>query len=254
MSGRKPLVAVTGAVRPGSEEHPGRRVVVEEGYLDGVRVAGGLPLILGPTLSPDETRDLVRRTDGLLLTGGEDLAPSLYGQEPHGAKAVSPERDAMELAALETALEEGIPVLAICRGLQLLDVHFGGSLWQDLPSERPSEVNHDRPGPDASRPVHAIRVGEPEILEGVFENLSMRTNSSHHQAIHDLGRDVEAVAWSEDGLVEAIELRGRPGGAPVVGVQWHPERMLDERTGTNRRLFEWFGRAVAGAAGRRMAV
>jgi len=249
-----PLVAVSAAVHPGTETHPGRRVVVEEGYLDGVRAAGALPLILSPTLEPDAVRATLERADGLLLTGGEDLAPALYGQDSHGAHDVSPERDAAEVAALEAALELGLPVLAICRGFQLLDVHFGGSLWQDLPTDRPSEVDHDRPGPDASRPVHAIRVGEPEVLTGVFEKLSMRTNSSHHQAIHDLGRDVEAVAWSEDGLVEAIELRGRPGGAPVVGVQWHPERMLDERTGTNRRLFEFFGRAVARAAGRRLTV
>lgn len=251
MSDPAPLVAVTAGLRPGPDEHPGRRVVLEEGYLAGVRAAGALPLVLAPVLTAAEVRDLVGRAGGLLLTGGVDLDPGLYGEEPAGARDVWPERDAMETAALEAALELGLPVFAICRGLQLLDVRFGGTLWQDLPSGRPSEVDHDRSGPDASRPVHGVRIGEPEVLADALGVPSLRTNSSHHQAIREVGVGLEPVAWSEDGLVEAVELRGRSGAGPVAGVQWHPERMLDEPTGTNRGLFEWFGRAVREAVARR---
>lgn len=240
-----PLVAVTAAWREGPAEHPGRRVWLEQGYLDGIRAAGGLPVVLGPGLEPEEVRELVGRADGLLLSGGEDVAPALYGEAPAGATEVSPERDAMEGTALDAALAAGIPVLAICRGVQFLNVHLGGDLWQDLPSQRPGEVQHDRAGPDAARAVHVVRAEEGSTVAGVVGATRFGTNSTHHQGLRALGEGLAACAWAEDGLVEAVELRRGGAGARVLGVQWHPERRLPDPEGGSRELFEWFGLQVA---------
>lgn len=255
--GEAPLVAVTAAWMEGPAEHPGRRVWLDQGYLEGVRVAGALPLVLGPGLEPAEIDAMVARCAGLLLSGGEDVDPALYGEAIEGSVDVSPERDAVEGRALDAALAEGLPVLAICRGFQFLNVHRGGSLWQDLPSRRPGEVDHERAGPDVARPVHAVRVAEGSLLAEVLGATSFRTNSTHHQGLRAPGRGMVPVAWAEDGLVEAAELRASPpdgdpaaSAAPVLAVQWHPERRLGDPEGGSRRLFEWFGRAVRAAAGR----
>jgi putative glutamine amidotransferase len=242
------LVAVTTGWIAGSAEHPGRRVAIDQTYLEGVRVADCLPLVLGPGLGGSEVRELVGRSAGLLLTGGDDIDPGLYGQAPAGAKKVSPERDAMEVEALEAALEGGLPVLAICRGIQLLNVHLGGDLWQDLPSQRPGEVEHDVAGEGASRPVHSVTLAEGSILTRALGTTSLRTNSTHHQGVRRMGRGLVETARAEDGLVEAVELRRGADSAPVVGVQWHPERLLAEASGSARRLFAWFGEAVTRAA------
>jgi len=251
MTAGRPFIAVTAGWRDGPAAHPGRRVVLEQGYLEAVRAAGALPLVLDPGLEPDELRALVGRASGLLLTGGEDVAPALYGQAPNGASDVSPERDRVEVGALDAALAAGLPVLAICRGIQLLDSHLGGTLWQDLPSEPGDDVGHDRVGPDASRPVHAIRIAAGSLLGEALGELPEAVNSSHHQGLRVVAPGLEASAWAGDGLVEAVERRGEDGRGPVLGVQWHPERLLGRPDGASRRLFAWFGREVRTAAGRR---
>jgi len=244
-----PLVAVTAAWSEGPAEHPGRRVWLEQGYLEGVRAAGALPLVLGPGLEPDEVEEVLARSSGLLLTGGEDVDPALYGEAPEGAVDISPERDAMEARALDAALAAGLPVLAICRGFQFLNVHLGGDLWQDLPSQRPGDTDHERAGPDVARPVHAVRAADGSLLAEVMGATAFRTNSTHHQGLRSPGRGLVEVAWTGDGLVEAVELRRPAARAPVLAVQWHPERRLPDPEGGSRRLFEWFGEAVRAAAG-----
>ena len=238
------LIAVTAPVRDSDIGMP--RVVLEAGYLQAVRVAGGLPLVLS-ALDDEATRErMFRLADGLLLTGGEDVDPARYGQTSDGARTVSPGRDAMELALLERALECAMPVLAICRGIQLLNVALGGTLYQDLSTQRDAEIDHDRYREFDGR-IHSIRVVSAVSLADVFEVEEFVQNSAHHQGIRDLSPDLSAVAWAPDGLVEAVEYRG-DGSAWTCGVQWHPERKVEEGTGTNRRLFEVFGREVRRAA------
>jgi putative glutamine amidotransferase len=260
-----PLVAVTAGWMEGPAEHPGRRVWLEQGYLEGVRAAGAHPVLVGPGLGPDDVDARMARCSGLFLTGGEDVDPALYGEAVAGALDPSPERDAVEVRALDAALAAGLPVLAICRGFQLLNVHLGGSLWQDLPTQRPGAVDHERIAADVARPVHALRVEEGSLLAEVLGATTFRTNSTHHQGLRAPGHGLVPVAWAEDGLVEAVELRAwnadvvlpvaagsaapdgsaGPGGVPpVLAVQWHPERRLGDPEGGSRRLFEWFGRAV----------
>jgi putative glutamine amidotransferase len=222
------------------------RVVLEAGYLQAVRVAGGLPLVLSP-LDDEASRDrMFGLSSGLLLTGGEDVDPARYGQAPDGARTVSPERDAMELALLKKALDRRAPVLAICRGIQILNVALGGTLFQDLYTQRGPNIDHDRYR-EFDGHIHSIRTHSPRLLAGVFEVEEFMQNSAHHQGIRDLSPQLSAVAWAPDGLVEAVEYRAEEA-AWTCGVQWHPERKIEEATGTNRRLFEAFGEEVRRAA------
>lgn len=245
---RRPLIAVTAPVKDEPESGI-RSVVLEEGYETGVQVAEAVPLVISPALEPETVEFFVGMMDGLVLSGGEDVDPDRYGEDPLEGTSFSRERDELEWDLAERALERGVPVLAICRGMQLLNVLLGGSLYQDLSAQRRSAVDHDRSGEDARRPVHGIRVERSSLLEGVFEDPTFRINSSHHQGVRELGAGLEPVAWAEDGLVEAVEYRADGADGWVVGVQWHPERMLAERTGAHRRLFERFGRAVRRRSG-----
>jgi len=234
---RDPFIAITASVRDSDIGMP--RVVLEAGYLQAVRVARGLPLVFSP-LDDEFTREhMFELAGGLLLTGGEDVDPSRYGQAPDGARTVSPERDAMELTLLEQALERRIPVLGICRGIQILNVALGGTLFQDLFTQRGKDIDHDRYR-EFDGHIHSIRTDAPRRLAGVFEVDEFVQNSAHHQGIRDLSPELTAVACAPDGLVEAVEYRAG-GAAWTCGVQWHPERTIEEPTGTNRRLFQVFG-------------
>jgi len=152
----------------------------------------------------------------------------------------------MELLLLEQALERRIPVLAICRGIQILNVALGGTLFQDLFTQRGQEIDHDRYR-EFDGHIHSIRSEAPLLLAQVFEVEEFVQNSAHHQGIRDLSPELTAVAWAPDGLVEAVEYRAE-GAAWTCGVQWHPERKIEETTGTNRRLFEVFGQEVRRAS------
>ena len=226
-----PFIAVTAPVRDSDIGMP--RVVLEAGYLQAVRTAGAL--------DDEATRErLFGVASGLLLTGGEDVDPARYGQAPDGTRTVSLERDAMELALLERALERRMPALAICRGIQLLNVALGGTLFQDLYTQRGQEIDHDRYR-EFDGHIHAIHTGESVLLAEVFDVAEFVQNSAHHQGIRDLSPELTAVAWAPDGLIEAVEYRAE-GAAWTCGVQWHPERKIEDSSGANRRLFQVFGR------------
>lgn len=239
----RPFIAVSAKVRK-APASPVLRTVVGNGYMEGVEIAGGTPVVVSPALEAATAGRLLEIADGLVLTGGEDVDPRRYGAPEGGANRVSPERDELELRLAERALDRGIPILAVCRGMQLLNVALGGSLVGDLLGEGRTDVDHDRTGQLVTRDVHAVRVEGTRLLRGVFRSDTFRVNSTHHQGLRDLADGLVPVARSEDGIVEAVEYRGDRTDAWVVGVQWHPERMLEEATGTHRRLFERFGRAV----------
>ena len=154
--------------------------------------------------------------DGLLLPGGGDIAPSRYGQADAGCLYVDPALDDMQFAALGAFVKAGRPVLGICRGHQLVNVYFGGTLIQHLP-ESPA---HSRDTGDAGDKVHPTRAKEKSFLYDLY-GPRFATNSAHHQAVDRPGEGLQAVQWSEDGVVEGIAHRT----LPVWGVQWHPERM-----------------------------
>ncbi|MCL7967008.1 MAG: gamma-glutamyl-gamma-aminobutyrate hydrolase family protein [marine benthic group bacterium] len=234
------FVGLTAPVRDSDIGMP--RVMVEVGYLHALGEFGLVPLVLSPIDDANLRDRAFDLSSGLVLSGGEDVDPARYGQSPDGARTVSPERDAMELELLRRALERRIPVLAICRGIQLLNVGLGGTLYQDLETKMGTAIDHDRFREFAGH-IHAIRPDGPELLAGVFPDGEFVQNSAHHQGIQDLAPALTAVARAPDGLVEAVEYR-QPGAAWTVGVQWHPERKLEDPSGTNRRLFERFAAAV----------
>lgn len=219
------------------------RIVLEEGYLRGLRVAGLLPLVLSPLDDAATHRRLLDAASGLVLTGGEDVDPGRYGESVDGARKISPVRDAMEFGLLDTALGRGMPVLAICRGMQLLNVALGGTLHQDLASDFDAAIAHDS-WKDVDASIHGVRPVEPALLGGVFADEPTMQNSAHHQGIERVSPDLTPVGYAPDGLVEAVEHRA--ADAWTVGVQWHPERKIDRDDGVNRRLFESFGDAVRG--------
>lgn len=220
------------------------RTGVNVSYVARVAAAGGLPLILSPVVGPERAPDALEGCDGLLLSGGADISPVRYGAEPSPALGrVEPARDAFELALLEAARARRLPVLAICRGLQLVNVAAGGTLWQDLPTERPGPVRHEQAAARSER-THSVRVAPGTRTATLLGTEALRVNSMHHQAARDLGRGLTATAWAEDGLVEALEGNG---DGWLVAVQWHPEDL--PAGGPDDGLFRGFLAEAGGRSG-----
>ena len=209
------------------------RIALNSSYVRALLAAGLTPLLVPPLLDPTQAGEVLEVTSGLVLTGGEDLHPSSYGETPHARlEETDQARDAVEIALYRAARARGLPVLAICRGIQLVNVAEGGTLYQDLPSERPSPINHADP---AGR--HALRVEAGSLLHRTVGGPTS-VNSRHHQAIKLLAPPLRAVAWAEDGVIEGAE--PRDADAPwLLAVQWHPEDDVETR------LFEGFGSEVS---------
>ncbi len=210
------------------------RVTLNTAYVRALESAGLVPLAVPTILAADRAGAALAAVRGLVLTGGEDVAPDRYGAAPHPRLGeVDPVRDAAELALITAARARRLPILAICRGIQILNVALGGTLYQDLESERPSAVPHSD---ETSR--HAVRVEAGSLLERTLGTRSATVNSRHHQAIRDLAPRLKAVAWADDGVIEGAEPANANEGW-IVAVQWHPEDL------TERALFEGFAQAVA---------
>lgn len=227
-----------------------RRTFLNEPYVVAVRDAGGLPLVITPAHQGESLRELSELLDGLLLTGGEDVDPARY-REPvrHPSVESVPERDAVEFTLLDWARADALPVFAICRGIQVLNVALGGSLYQDLPSERGTEVRHDQskaePPVPRLQPSHAVTVRPGSFLGDLVGEDGLPVNSMHHQGIKALAPGLVPVAHAPDGLVEAVEASDPASWPFLVGVQWHPEELALGGDRASRRLFEAFVTAAA---------
>lgn len=215
------------------------KLLLNRDYPDALRRAGALPLILPWETDAKRLSALLSRLDGLLLSGGEDVSPELYGEQ-RLAVCGEPdaERDAMETALCRLALEKNMPVLAICRGIQVMNTVLGGTLYQDIASQYGNALEHpvyDRP----YEQVHGVTVLPGTKLSGIIGTAQIRVNSRHHQAIKIPGNGLTVCARAEDGLIEGVEI---PGQRFAVGVQWHPES-LSGRVPEAHALFAAFGRA-----------
>jgi len=211
------------------------RVALNTAYVRALLRVGVIPFAAPPILDPTNAADALRPVDGLVLSGGEDVHPGRYGAAPSPALGeVDESRDAIELALIREARAQGKPILAICRGIQVLNVALGGTLYQDLPSQRPGPIDH--------RDVHgrhALKVAPNTLLAETVGAGPLSVNSRHHQAIRDLAPPLVATAWAEDGLIEAVEF-AIPAPEPwMLAVQWHPEDL------TEAALFAGFARALA---------
>ena len=207
-------------------------------YSEAVEAAGGLPVHIPLIPKPEFIRGVMAGIDGLLLPGSDsDVDPLRYGDDPHPKLgSVHPEKDATDLLALAEAEESAIPVLAICFGLQSLNVSRGGSLIQDIGSQHPNAIKHEQ-GPPRDRTSHRVKILDGSILGQLAGGTEAPVNSHHHQAIRNLGRELVATAWASDGLVEAVE--DPRGDRFVLGVQWHPE-LGWERDAFSRSVFSRF--------------
>jgi putative glutamine amidotransferase len=228
----RPRIGVAGVTR---EWNGQARTGVNVNYVRAVLAAGGLPILLLPELSPEETVELFGECDGLLLTGGEDVAPLHYGAEPHPKLGtVDPRRDANELALIAEARARDLPILGICRGIQVCNVAFGGTLFQDLPSQRPSKIDHDPPTPRDTR-SHRIEIEEASRLGGILGTTMLEANSFHHQAVDRVGDGLVVTAHAPDGVIEGLESANPEEW--IVAVQWHPEELALEPEAEDLKLF-----------------
>jgi putative glutamine amidotransferase len=216
--------------------------VMGQRYVCALTAAGAVPWLV-PLLPDDEAtlRAVYERLDGVFLTGGVDVDPASYGEPRHQlCDRTDPARDATELALIRWAVADGKPVLGVCRGVQALNVACGGSLYQDVATQRPHAIKHDY-FPAADRYprdylAHPVRVEPGSRLAAVLGTEQVQVNSMHHQGIKALAAGLRATAHAPDGLIEGVE---KPGAGFVVGVQWHPEE-LAERHAPHRRLFAAF--------------
>lgn len=213
------------------------------GYMKGIEAVGGVPVMLPLTTDREVLCELTSRIDGLLLTGGHDVSPLLYGESVSDrCGEICGERDEMERVLLDLALEEDKPVLGICRGIQFLNVYLGGSLYQDLPSERPESVSHQM-SPPYDRTVHEVRIERPSPLYSLLGKEKLGVNSYHHQAVKRLAPGLVSMAYSEDGLAEAVYL---PDRKFVWAVQWHPELSYQTDENSRKILYKFVASAAAG--------
>jgi putative glutamine amidotransferase len=234
MALNKPLVGVTATTAPSDGIV---RIRTNAAYVRALKAAGLVPLVL-PPLDDADADTVLDAVSGLVLTGGEDVAPHRFGESPHPALGgVNEERDAWELALLAAARERHLPTLAICRGIQVLNVALGGTLVQDIPSQCPDALPHAPPDARGSR-VHDIAVEPRSRLCRIFGAERLTVNSVHHQAIARPAPGLRVTARSSDGIVEGAEWEGDDWWA--VGVQWHPEELIETPESWDRGLFASF--------------
>lgn len=199
-----------------------RRFYLGRDYCEALEAAGAVPVHIPLIPKPDYISSVLEGLDGILLPGCDsDVDPALYGEEPHPKLGrVVPEKDATDMLVLAEAERLGLPVLAICYGVQALNVFRGGTLVQDIESQVPDCLKHEQ-GKPLGRNSHGIEVEKDSILHGLTSAEEARVNSHHHQAVKHAGRDLKVTARAKDGVIECIE-DTRPDNF-VVGVQWHPE-------------------------------
>lgn len=228
MSAKPTLIGIT----PSWED---KRWVLNRTYVSAVRQAGGLPVILPVSTDPDEAERLVVEIDGLLLTGGSDVDPYFYGEEPDPRLDMCwPERDRSEIELTRRVVAAGKPLLAICRGHQLLNVAAGGTLHQEL-EPAVNRIQH-RQKTVASCVTHSVQLFEGSILRQIAQTDRLRVNSLHHQAVKAVAEGFRVSAMAPDGVIEAIESERH---CFAVGVQWHPEETADHDD-CSKQLFRAF--------------
>lgn len=217
----KPLIGIAGDI----EDRNGKTYLyIDLRYGKMVEEAGGIPVLLHPA---DSTGEVVSKIDGLLLSGGEDIHPRYYGEEPQYPMTLSPDlRTEFETSLLKESMEKSIPVLGICHGMQLINVALGGTLYQDLPSQKKDAMEHR-----LKDKRHIVDVDGDSLLYTILGIGELNVTSTHHQAVKKLGKGLGVCAAAEDGIIEAFE---GPDYPFLIGVQWHPEKEPDEYS---NRLF-----------------
>lgn len=233
-----PVVAVSATIRDADGTH---RVRLNAAYIRALESAGVTPLVVPPLMNAAAAVRVLDGVSGLVLTGGEDVDPRHYGEAAHPELGpVNSARDDTELALVSAARDRGLPTLAICRGIQIVNVALGGSLVQDLPSQRSDVGAHELDDERASR-VHGVSLDPASRLASILGAHSVGVNSIHHQAIDRLGHSVQVNARADDGVIEGMESSDPQWW--MVAVQWHPEELISTPEPWDRRLFAAFAAA-----------
>ena len=242
-SARKPVractVAVTAGIRPDGDTS---RVRLSAAYVTALESAGLIPLIVAPLSNADAASAVLDSVAGLVLTGGEDVDPARYGEKRHEkVRSVNAARDATEAALIKEARKRGTPVLAICRGIQILNVALGGTLVQDIPSQCETDIAHDEESARDSR-THEISVEPGSLIATAIGTEHCTVNSFHHQSVKRVADGMRVTARSPDGIIEGLESTDEDWW--VMAVQWHPEEMTDSAEPWDRGLFKAFARKL----------
>lgn len=249
---KRPLILISPDIESAGKEFGDLSISLSAKYEEAVIVAGGMPLTMPATDSPEIIAECVRRADGVMLTGGDDVQPELYGnglpEKVRRTIGVTPDggkRDYRELVLIDEVFRQRKPLLAICRGQQILNVALGGTLWADIPSQVPHALRHRRTDKRAQI-VHEVRLTGGSLLAKITGEQKLGVNSTHHQAVGQVAGLLRATAVSDDGVIEGLELKpGAAGWLPfLLSVQFHPERLLD-RYPEHEALFRVFIRACA---------
>lgn len=222
----KPIIGITPSPSEDAFSHGTfSRYAISNNYTEAVEAAGGVPVVLPPQAS--NLDEMLGILDGLLLSGGGDIRPERYGDPTVHPKTygIHDLRDTFEIALVRAAIQRDMPLLCICRGIQVLNVALGGTLIQDVADQHGTQVEHRQQANDipASEPSHEVVVVPGSLLERVYGITTIPTNSFHHQAVKDGSPELRAIATAPDGIVEGVE---RPESTWVLGVQWHPEMMF----------------------------
>jgi putative glutamine amidotransferase len=205
-------------------------------YTRSVAAAGGIPALIPSNLSDEDLNHLISRLDGILFTGGSDLDPARYGNQMHPkVEEIDADRDRTEIYLIKSVVRLGKPFFGICRGCQVINVALGGTLYEDLPDQRPGNIQHDNHHQPRNFLAHPLVLQSDSQLVGILGQDPGQVNSLHHQGINRLASELKAVAHAPDSLIEAVELPANPFG---VAVQWHPEELQEHEP--MRRLFQAF--------------
>lgn len=233
---KKPLIGITPAYNTTKMQYD-----LPPAYTNAVIKAGGIPVILPYTSDEEIMKQIADTCDGFLYSGGHDVAPWVYGEDPwYGLDVLAPLRDMTEVALFKPAFDSQKPILGICRGMQMVNCCLGGTLYQDLPTDytKPQEINHVQTEKPVF-PIHSVQVAAGSDFEKIVEDSEFNVNSFHHQAVKDIGKGLVVAANAPDGMVEALSLPGHPF---LYLVQWHPEELYPQCK-TSQKLFAKFIKA-----------
>lgn len=215
---RKPIIAITAQIN-----YENGDLICRQSYVRQVLKSGGFPILLPPTEQPQQAAELF---DGFILSGGGDIDAKRYGELPLYCENISDLRDDYEMELVAQILKSNKPLFAICRGIQVLNVAMGGTLYQDLPIQNPSEINH-RMAKVSNKVQHNVRIMDASLLKTVLKSDKTMVNSYHHQAIKKVADGLKIAALADDEVIEAVYT---PDQSFCLGVQWHPERLDNSDT------------------------
>jgi putative glutamine amidotransferase len=233
-----PLIGITASRINNSKGFPS--MMVMEAYIRAIAQAGAAPVVIPLGISKEDLQAIVSHLDGVLFTGGGDIRPQVYGSQDHSkVNAIDDDRDRIELDLFHLLSDSSKPYLGICRGIQMINVAMGGTIYEDILDQCPGALNHDRSHYSRGYLAHPVDVTDDSRLRQILGASQVEVNSLHHQGLRQLAPGVRATAFAQDGLVEAIEV---PGHAFGLAVQWHPEWLQEYQP--MRELFQAFVQAA----------